>query len=125
MLRSSNKPLSDDDIDAINAMIAHWQLPPPSSYSTNVQDLVNIQIKNAVLKTAVKQFMIYILPDVGSTGHTICMAINGGGLIIYDPNMGVMAIPLNKPDVWSGTLVMILQWYAREMKLTKAAIKGF
>jgi hypothetical protein len=62
--------------------------------------------------------MIYMLGGSGS-GHVICLRRNVGGILIYDPNMGVMSARLADTDTWAEVLRRILGWYRDQMRLTR------
>ena len=61
--------------------------------------------------------MIYMRGGDGA-GHVICLRQYVGGILIYDPNMGVMSARLSDRDTWANVLRQILNWYRTEMELT-------
>lgn len=110
----SGKGVSDKDIEAIDFMINYWG--QPNVYSENIHEVV-MSIARAMRSTA-DRLVVYMRPGMGGAGHVICLARNVGGIVIYDPNIGVMTFQLSNVDAWRGVLATILNWYSLEMKLT-------
>ena len=112
---ASGKAINDRDTNAIEYMIDYWH--QPDVYSANILEVIR-NIVRAMRSTADRLF-IYMQPEGGGAGHVICLTRNVGGVVIYDPNMGVITLQLSNVDAWSGVLTMIFQWYAREMGLVQ------
>ncbi len=117
--RASGKVITDEDIAALTYVLGHWT--QPTNYSDRTPDVVNAII--TAMRTNSDKLLIYMTPAKGGTGHVICITRNVGGVMIYDPNMGVISAPLNQPDFWGSVLTMILQWYSREMQLTQVGFR--
>jgi len=66
--------------------------------------------------------IIYMLGS-GDTGHVICLCRNVGGIVIYDPNMGVMTARFSDADTWGEIIRRILRWYAEHMGLNRFGFK--
>jgi hypothetical protein len=65
--------------------------------------------------------MIYM---TGDGGHVMCAISYVGGVLIYDPNIGVMSLPAGKREELKLLIIMILNWYKIELKLTKFSLKA-
>lgn len=118
--RGSGRGVSSDDRKAIEfALDYHGQ---PSSY---IQDVVTF-VANAVVAMSTSNrdvMMIYLKGKTGflgsnEEGHVICICRNVGGLLIYDPNIGVISVRMADRDTWAEVLRMILRWYRDQMGLT-------
>jgi hypothetical protein len=115
--RSSGKAISDKDIEAPEYVLAsHSQ---PTKYLTSITTVVaNFVIR--FLTGTNDGAMIYMAAE-GSGGHVICVRRHVAGLLIYDPNMGVMSCRLADSDTWAEVLRRILGWYKDNMGLTRFA----
>jgi hypothetical protein len=112
--RGSGRGVSDGDVDAIEYAIAYHQ--QPTAY---IGDIVTF-VANVVvaMRTAPQDGMIiYMRGSGGGAGHVICLRRNVGGILIYDPNMGVMTARLAETDTWSEILRRTLRWYRENMDL--------
>lgn len=114
-VKSSLHAHSNADIQAINYALAyHGQ---PSSYIGDVTTVVaNIVI--SMMTSSQDGMMIYMQGGSGS-GHVICLRRNVGGILIYDPNMGIMSARLADTDTWAKVLRRILYWYRDQMQLSR------
>lgn len=114
-VRGSSHAHSGTDVAAIQYALAYHQ--QPASYIGDVTTVVaNIVI--SMMTSGQDGMMIYMLGG-GGAGHVICLRRNVGGILIYDPNMGIMSARLADTDTWSEVLRRILNWYRTEMDLTR------
>lgn len=115
-VRSSGRNISDKDVQAIQyAISAHQQ---PRSYIGDVTTFVaNVVI--SMMTSSQDNMMIYMLGGGSGAGHVICLRRHVGGILIYDPNMGVMSARLADTDTWAEVLRRILSWYRDQMQLTR------
>jgi len=116
-VRGSGKGISDQDITAIQFAIDHHRQP------TNYLSDVTTVVANLVISMMTGQqdgMMIYMLGGSGG-GHVICLRRNVGGILIYDPNMGIMSARLAETETWAHVLRSILSWYRDQMGLTRFA----
>jgi hypothetical protein len=110
---------NQQDIDAIEFLISHHS--QPNNY---IGDVVTFVANLVVACRAGNQdrIMIYMHSGDGS-GHVICLCRNVGGIVIYDPNMGVMTAQFSDSDTWSELLRRILKWYKQYMGFTHFGYK--
>ncbi|MEE2732591.1 MAG: hypothetical protein VYA55_17350 [Pseudomonadota bacterium] len=117
--RSSGKGVGDSDVAAIKHLINVHSQPRPGEY---IQDVVTL-VANLVVSfstTSMDSAMIYLSSDSGG-GHVICMVRHVGGVLIYDPNIGVISIQMSNRDCWADVLRRIIRWYKTNMGLNKFA----
>jgi hypothetical protein len=91
-------------------------------HSQYIGDVVTVVANIAVAmrtRPGSDAMMIYMLGESGG-GHVICLRRNVGGLLIYDPNIGVASVRLADTDTWTEVLRLILRWY-RDNGLTRFA----
>ena len=50
-------------------------------------------------------------------GHVMCIVRQVGAILMYDPNLGVIVLPLRDTDELTGILNTIFQWYANNEQL--------
>ena len=50
-------------------------------------------------------------------GHVMCIVRQVGAVLMYDPNLGVIVLPLRDTDELTGILNTIFQWYANNEQL--------
>jgi hypothetical protein len=123
-VRGSSQPVSDDDISALQyALDYHSQ---PSNYISDVVTFVaNVVVE---MSTSARNAVIIYMTGTtgffgGSSGHVICMCRNVGGLLIYDPNIGIISVRMGDRDTWAEVLRKILRWYSDEMGLDRFGSK--
>ena len=109
----SGRVASRADRDALEYAIAYHEQP-----ATYIGDVVTF-VANVVvaMRTSPQDGMIIYMLGSGGTGHVICLRRNVGGILIYDPNMGVMTARMAETDTWSEILRRILRWYRDHMDL--------
>lgn len=113
-VRNSGLKILNSDVQAVQYALDYHQ--QPASYIGDVTTVVaNIVIS---MRTS-SQDGIMIYMTGGGAGHVICLRRNVGGILIYDPNMGIMSAGFADTDTWAEVLRRILSWYRDEMQLTR------
>lgn len=108
--------LTDGDIEALTYLYNNWK--QPDAYTNNANEVAQNLVASLAINTT--KVLLYLSSDKDEN-HVICVTIKSPELIIYDPNIGVIVLNENDTNTATGIFVMILQWYAREMKLNQFA----
>jgi hypothetical protein len=105
-----------DEMAALRYLMKHHSQPDPNSWS-NDYNAVGARVSEAMKRN--DAVMIYIHSNNG--GHVICVCGNVGGVLVYDPNIGVINLPARQRGALANVISLILSWYAKEMKLDSFA----
>ena len=108
--------LTDGDIEALTYLYNNWK--QPDAYSDNTNEVAQGLV--ASITNTEPNKLLFMISNKDEN-HVICISNKSGEIIIYDPNIGVIVLSENDLNTATGLIVMILQWYAREMKLNQFA----
>jgi hypothetical protein len=118
-IKRTGEDVSDPELNALRYMMdQHRQ---PDNY-TNNQNQAATNIVQALRRNA-DRVMVYMSPASGKTGHVICIFRHVAGLVIYDPNIGFISLPLADPNGCAGVISNILRWYRENMALSNFGFK--
>jgi len=113
--------ITPEEAAALETLLNHHGQPKRNSYNADYNVVAN-EVKEAMKRNAA--VMIYIQnKDDKHQGHAICVCGNVGGVLVYDPNIGVISLPARDRDALAIIIGNILSWYATEMKLNSFAFK--
>lgn len=117
--KNSGRQTGSEDVNAIKYLIEVHSQPKPREYISDVVTLVaNLVVSFST--QSMESILIYLNSDKGG-GHVICIVRNVGGVLIYDPNIGVISVQMSNRNCWSDVLRRIIKWYKTNMGLNKFA----
>jgi hypothetical protein len=104
------------ETDALRYLCEYHRQPDPTSFSTDYYTVGTAVSEAMKFESGV---MIYL--SGRNSGHVICVCGSVGGVLVYDPNIGVISLPARERDALAKIVRLIMGFYAKEGKLNSFA----
>ncbi len=116
VIKARGRLSRNKETDALRYLSEHHNQPDPTSFSTDYYT-VGIAVSEAMkFESGV---MIYL--SGRNSGHVICVCGSVGGVLVYDPNIGVISLPARERGALANIVSLIMGFYAKEVKLSSFA----